>query len=444
MDKNKVLLVEDDVEVRTLFRDFLQDKGFVIHEADNTRSATRLFQTLRPDVTVADYELADGTVLELLPRFKAIDPTLPIVIVTAYSSLELAVRAGQEGARQFLAKPVELWSLHRVLLRLLERATGEKQSSEPPASKVPEFDPFLGGSRAIRELATLVERVLDTQNPVLLQGESGTGKGVLARWIHQNGPRSPNAFVDLNCAGLSGELLDTELFGHEKGAFTSATSSKMGLFEMAHRGTVFLDEIGDMQAAVQGKLLKAVEEKSFRRLGDVHDRRVDIRLIAASNRDLGRLVRDQRFRSDLYYRIAVFPIRIPSLRERPEDIPAIARDLAERLALGLGRGPVELTSSAVAALQTHSWPGNIRELKNVLERALLLSDGARVDLKDLPLEQDATLEESNLTLGDLERRHIAQVLAEEDWRVPRAAARLGIPRSSLYQKIKKLGLPSSR
>jgi len=389
-------------------------------------------------VTVADYELPDGNALELLPRFRAIDPTLPVVIVTAYGSLDLAVRAGQHGADRFLSKPVDLPSLHLVLESVLESSSLRgREAANGDQQAHPDVHPFLGASAAIRGLATTVQRVLATKNPVLIQGETGTGKGVLARWIHIHGPRSANAFVDLNCAGLSGELLDTELFGHERGAFTGAARSKTGLLEVAHGGTVFLDEISDMQLSIQGELLKVLEEKSFRKVGGVRDRQVDIRLVAASNRDLRKLVREEGFRSDLYYRLAVFPIRIPPLRERIEDVPALARDIAGRLGAELGR-PTELTPAALSALQGHSWPGNIRELKNVLERTILLSDDTVIDRSDLALDGEPFSDDPNVTLREIERLHISRVLEEENGRVARAATRLGIPKSSLYQKMRKL------
>ncbi len=438
LDRHKVLLVEDDVDVRLLFRDFLETKGFVVHEADSSRSAQRLFQVLRPDVTVADYELPDGNALELVRRFKAIDPALPVVIVTGFGSLDLAVRAGQHGADRFLAKPVDLPDLHRVVESVLESPSLRGREAAVFEQKThPDPHPFLGASASIRKLETMVERVLATSNPVLIQGETGTGKGVLARWVHSHGPRSANAFVDINCAGLSGELLDTELFGHERGAFTGAARSKTGLLEVANGGTVFLDEISDMQLSIQGELLKVLEEKSFRKLGGVHDRHVDIRLVAASNRDLRKLIREERFRSDLYYRLSVFPIRIPPLRERIEDVPALARDIAGRLGAELGRS-IELTPAALSTLQGHQWPGNIRELKNVLERTILLSDDPVIDRSDLALDGEPFSDNPNVTLREIERLHISRVLEEEDGRVARAATRLGIPKSSLYQKMRKL------
>ncbi len=254
--------------------------------------------------------------------------------------------------------------------------------------------------------------------------------------------------MDLNCAGLSRELLETELFGHEKGAFTSATASKQGLFEVAHRGTIFLDEVGDVDLQIQPKLLKVLEEKRFRRVGDVRDRQVDVRLIAATHQDIGQLVREKRFRDDLYFRISTIPLSFPPLRERIEDIPTMAQYLLNKLSADLGRGEITLDEVSVKALQAYSWPGNVRELRNVIERAVLLSDQRNIGLEDLHLDGHANVGapflDSRLTLLELEKQHIERVLHEEQGRVEKAAKRLGIPRSSLYQKIKKHQIGPSR
>lgn len=271
---------------------------------------------------------------------------------------------------------------------------------------------------------------------------------MLATWLHNNGPRAEEAFVDLNCAGLSRELLESELFGHEKGAFTGATASKMGLFEVAHRGTVFLDEIGDVDPQVQPKLLKVLEEKRFRRLGDVRERSVDIRLIVATAQDLNSLVREKKFRNDLYFRISAIPLNVPPLRERVEDIPILAGHLLKNLAADLGHGEVRLSPEAERVLRSYSWPGNIRELRNVLERAVLLSGGNILGPEDLRFDvqagTDALVNNLNLTLEELERRYIEKVLQEEGGQVDQTAKRLGVPRSSLYQKIKKHGIDLSK
>jgi DNA-binding NtrC family response regulator len=445
MAKDKVLVADDEVGVRFGIRDFLESRGYVVEEAESYQKALEVFQAARPDAAIVDYMLPDGNAIDLLPRLKEIDPTTPLVILTAHGSIDLAVRAVKEGAEQFLTKPVELQALLAILRRLIEaRRNRHKQLAGKSRQAREDVDPFLGTSAAVRQLAEQARRVLATESPILIQGETGSGKGVLAKWLHDHSPRADEAFVDVNCAGLSRELLESELFGHIKGAFTGAVTSKTGLLEVAHRGTVFLDEIGDMDPPVQPKLLKVLEEKRLRRLGDVRDRLVDMRLIAATHHELGLLVREKRFRSDLYFRISTIPLVVPPLRERVEDIPLLAQHLLGRLAADLGRGNVSLDVDAGLALLTYSWPGNIRELRNVLERALLLSDRqvlGRQDLRfDAPLAANIAMGDELLTLLELERRHIERVLHAEHGHVERAAGRLGIPRSSLYQKIKKFGI----
>src|SRR5215471_4027169 len=448
MVKNKVLIVEDEAGVRFGIRDFLEGKGFEIEEATSCQEAIESFQSSRPDAVFADYMLPDGNALELLPRLKAIDPAVPLIILTGHGSIDLAVRAIKEGAEQFLTKPIELPALFVILTRILENARNrQKQLVRKTRQDRESPDPFTGTSAAIRSLADQAAKVATTESPVLLLGETGTGKGVLARWLHQNGPRAEEPFVDLNCAGLSKEFLETELFGHEKGAFTGAVASKPGLLEVAHRGVVFLDEIGDMDPSVQPKLLKSLEEKRIRRMGDVNDRRVDIHLIAATHLDLALAVREKRFRSDLYFRINTIPLTIPTLRERPEDIPLLARNLLKRLSKDVGRGAFELSAEAEDVLCKHPWPGNIRELRNVLERAILLSDQSVLLPRhlrfDSPSPPDMAGSDTSLTLVEMEQRYIEKVLAEENGHVDHAARRLGVPRSSLYQKIKKYGIRES-
>jgi DNA-binding NtrC family response regulator len=442
--RNSVLIIEDDAGIRFGVRDYLEANGYEVYETDSLRQGMETFRTRRPDAVVTDYLLPDGNAFDLLPQLKAIDPECPLVVLTGHGSIELAVRAIKEGADHFLTKPVELSAIAIILQRLLENQRNRRKQlvgKTRQARRSP--NPFIGASPAILKLSQKVERMLSTDSPILIQGETGTGKGVLARWLHSRGPRAEEAFVDLNCAGLSRELLETELFGHEKGAFTGAAASKAGLFEIAHRGTVFLDEIGDMDQQVQPKLLKVLEEKRFRRVGDVRERLVDIRLIAATHQDLARLVREKRFRSDLYFRINTIPITLPPLRERLEDIPLLASHILKGLTADLGRREIELSPEAEKSLQSYPWPGNIRELRNVLERAILLSDDHTLSPGDLYFEgaweQATHTSDSSLTLEEVERRHIERTLEETQGNVEEAARRLGIPRSTLYKKIKQYG-----
>jgi len=296
--------------------------------------------------------------------------------------------------------------------------------------------------------------VLRSDSPVLINGPTGSGKGVLAAWLHENGPRADEAFVDLNCAGLSPQFLESELFGHERGAFTGAVAAKQGLFEVAHKGTLFLDEIGDIDPTVQPKLLKVVEERRFRRLGEVRDRMVDVRLIAATHQDLAAQVREKKLRSDLYFRINTLPLAVPALSERQDDVPLLARQLLSRIGADQGRPGLKLSNAAELALQNHSWPGNVRELRNVLERAALYCRGDQLEREHLrfgtlELEAEpAPLQPAApgpvVSLAENEKRYLTQVLQAMNGRVEDAARALGVPRSSLYDRLRRHGITLSR
>ncbi len=440
----RILVVDDERVIRHVLRNLFRTHGFQVEEAETARDAEAAFRAGVPDLVIVDYLLPDGDGLQLIEALHRIDHRVPLIMLTAKSSIDLAVRAVKAGAEQFVVKPFESSVMMVVVQRALESYRDRRRRVALSAQNARhELDPFVGESPAIRALATQASRVLETQTPVLIEGETGTGKSVLATWLHQHGPRAQEALVDINGAGLSRELLEAELFGHERGAFTGAATSKLGLLEVAHRGTVFLDEIGEIAIDLQPRLLKVLEEKQFRRIGDVRSRSVDIRLIAATNRDLRQMIREGRFRADLYFRINTIHLVIPPLRARPEDIPYIARHLLDQMSPA---APIELTPRAVEALCEYDWPGNVRELRNVLERALLLAGGAtQLDRPDLRFEQHAgssrevpagELDEV-LTLAEMERRYVEQVLRRADGAVDRAAAWLGIARSTLYQKLRR-------
>ena len=446
MQRGRILLVEDSESIRTSLHSFLEDKGFEVAEAEDCKHALELSASSPPDAAVVDYRLPDGNALDLLPKLK----DLPVIVLTAHGSIDLAVRAIKEGAEQFLTKPVELPALLVVLQRALEGRRARRREAALRASRGGQApDPFLGSSAAIRKLEAEARAVLASSSPVLICGPTGSGKGVLAAWLHHQGPRGEEAFVDLNCAGLSPQFLDTELFGHERGAFTGAVAAKQGLFEVAHRGTLFLDEIGDVDPAVQPKLLKVLEEGHYRRLGEVRDRAVDVRLVAATHQDLGELVREKRFRSDLYFRISALPLSMPALFERVEDIPVLARELLDRLGSDLGRRAFRLDDDALRALQGYRWPGNVRELRNVLERAALAAPGeviAREHLRfgDLGAPPPAAPEDRIVSLGENEKNYLERVLRATGGRVEEAAKALGIARSSLYDRLRRHGLSRPR
>ena len=453
---NRVLIIDDELGIRFALSEYLRRRGLIVFEAETCAAAEQEFRQHKPDIALIDNYLTDGTALDLLPRLKALDRSVPVIVLTGQASIDLAVRCIKEGAEQFLTKPVDLNTLSVMIDRLLESQRSQRlQAVARNASKRQAPDPFFGTSAAIRHLREQASRVASADSAVVIHGETGSGKGVLARWLHGNGARAGEPFVDLNCAGLSKEFLETELFGHEKGAFTSAVTAKPGLLEMAHRGTIFLDEIGDMDAAVQPKLLKVLEEQRFRRLGEVKDRSVDVRLIAASHHDLSALVKTGKFRSDLYFRISTIPLKVPALRERNEDIPLLAEKLLAGLCADLGCPGKILSADAIEALRRYAWPGNVRELRNVLERAMLLHSSDTIRASHLLFERDhlqpatpsryaGTSFESSLTLEQVERLHIAEALRLEDGNVPNTARRLGIPRSSLYQRLKKLDIAFGR
>jgi DNA-binding NtrC family response regulator len=447
--ERRLLLVDDEEDVRLPLRRFFTGKGFTVVESDSLAAVRDVLSRQSVEAAVVDFSLPDGDGLDVLRTLRAQDASLPVVLLTGHGSIDLAVKAIKEGAEQFFTKPVELPALFVVLERAIENRRMRQVSLAGKSSQARNaVDPFFGESPAVRKLAADAARVATSPLPVLIRGETGAGKGILARWLHQNGPRADEPFVDLNCAGLSRELLETELFGHEKGAFTGAIAAKPGLLEMAHRGTLFLDEIGDVDLQVQAKLLKVVEDLRFRRLGEVRDRQVDVRLVAATHRDLGRLVQEQKFREDLYYRISALPLVVPPLRERGLDVVLLARRLVERIGVEMARPGVRLSQQAEAALAQHPWPGNVRQLRNVLERAVLLSERVVLEPADLiegsGAPTAAAEDGSRLTLDEVERKHIEAVLRSVRGAVPQAAKVLGLSRSALYERIKKHGLGARR
>jgi|JI10StandDraft_1071094.scaffolds.fasta_scaffold37054_2 DNA-binding NtrC family response regulator len=441
-----VLVIEDDPIVRISIASYFSALGFGVVEAATCEEGERAFRSDLPDAVLLDHGLPDGEGLDLLTRLHTADPSVPILILTAHGSIDIAVRAIKEGAEQFFVKPADLGALAVVVRRLLDNRRNRSARLAGRARDARRAtDPFLGSSPAIARLREMSQRLLTSRSPVLILGETGTGKGVLARWIHQNGPRADETFVDLNCAGLSREFLETELFGHEKGAFTGAAASKQGLFEVAHRGTLFLDEIGDVDPMVQPKLLKVIEEQQFRRLGDVRDRRVDVRLVAATHSDIEH---NAAFRRDLFYRINTLPLRVPPLRDRREDIATIAETLLARIGVDLGRGVLSFNAEALARLEAYPWPGNIREMRSIVERAVLLLDPGETELTasglDEVLGRAPVPSARRLTLVEVEKGHIDRILREERGDVAAAASVLGLSRSSLYERMKKYDISPPR
>jgi DNA-binding NtrC family response regulator len=438
-----VLVVDDEEAIVFGIRRYLENRGYAVETAASAADARAALRRTRPDVALVDYALPDGDGLTLLRSLRAEDAALPVVMLTGLGSIDLAVKAIQEGAAQFLTKPVELPTIATLVERLVESRRIARAASAQKARddrRMP--DPFLGDSAAIRALREDAERVAGSAAAVLVEGETGTGKGVLAAWLHRHGPRRDEAFVDLNCAGLSKDLLESELFGHEKGAFTGAASRKAGLLEIAHRGTLFLDEVGDLSPDIQPRLLKVLEEQRFRRLGEVQERHVNVRLVAATHRDLGALAAAGSFRMDLLYRIDALRLRMPPLRDRGADVVLLARELSQRIAQEIGRPAPTFSGDAERALVAYAWPGNVRELRNTLERVLIYARGTEVRGEDVQaaLPHAAARpapSDPSLSLVESERRHIGQVLSSRDGDVEEAARVLGLSRSALYQKLKK-------
>jgi DNA-binding NtrC family response regulator len=445
----KVLLMDDDPVILSAVSEFLQLQGYSTVPVGNLKAAYQAIESESPDIAVIDFDLPDGNALDFLAGLKSMNLPLKCIVLTGHGSIDLAVRAIKDGADQFLTKPVQFSVLvSAVRMCLQSQQHQRKQLARRMVRPRYDKDPFQGTSKLIQELAQEARKIVNTERPILIQGETGTGKGVMAQWIHRNGPRADETLVDVNCAGLSKDLLESELFGYEKGAFTSAVGTKQGLVEAAHKGILFLDELGEMDLMVQPKLLKVLEDSRFRRLGDVRERTVDIQIIAATNRNLMQSVREMKFREDLYFRISTFQLRIPPLRERAEDIPIIAYSLLRSLDNDLAREQQKLSPGAEALLKSYSWPGNIRELRNVLERVALTCEASVIEAQELGLAHRAAASrlhaegEPALTLAELERQHIARVLHEEAGKVAQAALRLGIPRSTLYQQLKVYGIPT--
>ncbi len=413
--------------------------GYEVMLADNCAQVFDRSREQSPHAVIADHDFVERSGEALLGELRRCVPAAPFVVLPHDFADEPAGTSAPAGDASLAAGSLPAPELMVALERVLGNSRGPAQGG---SRKRAPLDPFVGQSPAVRQVAEEALHALASESPILIEGETGSGKGVLAAWLHRHGPRAHEAFVDLNCAGFSRELMDSELFGHERGAFTGAVTAKLGLLEVADKGTLFLDEIGDMELPIQAKLLKVVEEKHFRRVGETRERQADVRIIAATHHDLLARVREGKFRADLYYRIHVLRMRMPALRFRSADIPALARRIITTLAQDLGRPEPILTPEAEEALIKHPWPGNLRELRNELERAMLASESGPIERRHLVLElSPAAGQVSSMggTLEDLERAYIERVLQEEH-RVELAAQRLGIPRSTFYHKLRTLGI----
>lgn len=443
--KKRILIVDDDEEVSAGLAALLADDSEV-RTAVTGREAIVAFAEFSPDVVLLDVGLPDISGIDLLHQFKMYSETVAVIMMSGASTLERVIESMKLGAETFLQKPFEYDVLVAVLEQVSHIVATRRELMALRRRTAQDVERLPGVSPVINHLNEVLPNIARAQSPVLIEGESGSGKGVLARLIHNRSPRARAPFVDLNCAGLSKELLESELFGHERGAFTNATNTKPGLFEIAGDGTLFLDEIGEMEPTVQARLLKAIEEKKFRRVGGIRDLRADFRLIAASNRDLPAEVAAGRFRNDLYYRLNVVRLRMPPLRERMEDLPILVETVLRTLAKEMGRTPPRVSPRALRKLESYSWPGNVRELRNVLERSLLMLQGDDLRSEDISTETSvaAPVAEGALPTREWEIRpldamissYVAAAVEATGGNVRKAARHLQISPSTLYARLK--------
>jgi two-component system, NtrC family, response regulator AtoC len=472
MSGSTVLIVDDERTLARAMKVFLADHGYEAEVASDAEKALEILDSLRPDVVFADVRLPGMSGIELLRRIREFDPAIAVVIMTAYGSIEGAVEAVKMGAFDYVKKPVDLEEIKLLADRARETSQMKQELSyyRKRAMRDVPFADIVGESPAIRAVLERARQIaaLDETPPVLITGETGTGKGLVARTIHAIGPRASKPFIEINCTALPGTLMEAELFGYERGAFTDAKESKLGLFEAAEGGFLFLDEVGDVELALQGKLLRAIEERTVRRVGGIRDRKIDVRILAATNRDLERESQRERFRKDLYFRLAVILLRLPPLRERGEDILLLAEHYLRHFSAKYGRDVRQLEAGTREALRTYPWPGNVRELSHVIERAVLWSTGSTLDVEHLSLTGPTGVETAasslpspgrskipgesvvpvgppalppqGVDLAEWEKTLLEQALREAGGNQTKAAQRLGITRDTLRYRLKKFGI----
>ena len=446
MSGRRLLIVDDEESFRKLTARELERSGFSVRGAGTLGEAREALASGSFHVVLLDVRMPDGSGLDLLPEIRESFPSTDVIMLTAYGTVQEAIRAMKQGAHDFLTKPCKLAELEAVLEKVLEKQALERGNTVllREVDRLVPVDGFVGKSPQIREMLAMLARVAETDSTVLIRGESGVGKELVARAVHRQSKRARQPFVVVDCASLHENLLQSELFGHEKGAYTGAVRLKHGLFEVADRGTIFLDEIGEVTPPLQVKLLRVLESGTFRRVGGTADIKVDVRLIAATNRALETMMTEKGFREDLYYRLNVFGLVIPPLRERREDVPMLVEHFVRNSAMAPKRN-VRVTPAAMEVLTRYLWPGNVRELENVIERALILCDAGAIEPEHLPIgvrlepsfrptEEDGSL----VTLEEVERRYVKRVLEECKGHRHKAASILGISERNLYRKLKDL------
>jgi DNA-binding NtrC family response regulator len=441
----RILVVDDEAIVRDSLEGWFAQDGHYVRTAESGRAALRLAAQERFDVALVDVKMPEMDGLELQRRLSAADPELTLILMTAFASVETAVSAMKAGAYDYIVKPFDPDDLSRLVARAAERrslrAENDRLRRTLDAATVP--PPLVGGSPAMRRVLELVGTVAGTDTAVLITGESGTGKELVARAIHAASARRYGPFVTVNCGALAEGILESELFGHEAGAFTGARARRIGKFEAANGGTIFLDEVGEITPKVQVELLRVIEEKAIVRLGASAVVPLDFRVVAATNRDLPALVKAGGFREDLFWRLNVFVIDLPPLRARPDDVPSLAHHFLERFAKAMSRKRLRFSPEAEAALAAYAWPGNVRELQNAVERAVVVARGEVVEASDLPLTitQAGAAGAGPGSLAQAERAHVLSVLEATGWNITRAARILDVDRVTLYHKIRKYELP---
>jgi DNA-binding NtrC family response regulator len=438
-----ILLVDDEFSVRDSLEHWLRKDGYAVRSAANATEALEALESTRYEIAVVDIKMPGMDGLELQSRMQVIDPDMSVIIMTAFASVDTAVRSLKQGGFDYLTKPVDPDELSHLIRRALEhrRLREENVQLRGTIDQFVSDDSIVGDSPPMKKVMELVRHVASTDVTVLIRGESGTGKELLARAIHANGKRRYAPIIAVNCGGLPESLLESELFGHEKGAFTGAQHRRKGRLELADGGTLFLDEIGTISMKTQVDLLRVLDSHELTRLGGTQPVSVDFRVICATNEDLEKAVEEGRFREDFYYRINVFTIEAPPLRARPSDIPLLANHLLTRFGMQMETRVRSISPEAMTVLQAYDWPGNVRELSNAIERAMVVGAGPALEPSDLPLRRSSRDQLSDGdSLAEVEKHHIASVLDRTEWNITQAAQVLGIDRVTVYNKIRKYGL----
>lgn len=450
---SSVLVVDDEKEMCDLIADFLGREGYEVETAQSGSAAMARLREQDFDVVVTDLRMAGMDGLDLLREIKRLKPDLPVILITAFGTIDLAIEAMKAGAFYFVTKPFKMRQLEALVAKAAEQSRLVLENLRLRREVQGYYEPgrIIGQSKAMREIFRLIDLVADSMSNVLIVGESGTGKEMIARAIHFRSRRASGPFVPVNCSAIPEGLLESELFGHTRGAFTGAYTSRKGLFLEASGGTIFLDEIGDMGLGLQAKLLRVLQDRMVRPVGSNKSYPVDARVIAATHRDLKAMVREGTFREDLYYRLNVIPVRIPPLSERVEDIPLLVDHFLEKYAKAMGKPRKRITARAVAALQQRSWEGNVRELENIVERLVVLTPGDTIDVGDLPYaiaaeaaHFDMQRPEELPTLEEMERRYVLQVLDRTGGNKEKAAKILGINRRTLYRMQERWAKKAAR